>query len=77
MKHNMGKTDRLIRSTVGVGLLYAIVTKSVGGPLAVILGLFAVMLIGTSIFAYCPPYSWLGIKTCKCEEHEEKPANPL
>ena len=75
MKHNMGKTDRIIRTLVAIGLLYAIISKAVGGVLVVVLGLIAAMLLLTSIFGYCPPYSFLGIKTCKCEEHdEEKPA---
>ena len=75
MKHNMGKTDRVIRTTVAAGIIYAYISGAMGGPLAVILGLFAVMLIATAVFGYCPPYRWLGIKTCKCEEHdEEKPA---
>ena len=75
MKHNMGKTDRVIRFTVAIGLVYAIFSKAVSGVMVVVLGLFALLLLLTSIFGYCPPYSFLGIKTCKCEEHdEEKPA---
>ena len=76
MKHNMGKTDRVIRTTVAAGIIYAFITGAMGGPIAVILGLFALMLIGTAVFGYCPPYSWLGIKTCKCEEHDAKPPTP-
>ena len=72
MKHNMGKTDRIIRSTVAVGLVYAIFVKAVGGVIAVVLGLIAVMMLVTSITGYCPPYTLLGIKTCKCEEHDEE-----
>jgi len=74
MKHNMGKADRVIRSIVGLGLLYAIFSKALSGLLAVILGLFAVVLLATATFGYCPPYGWLGIKTCKCEEHDDKKA---
>lgn len=70
MKHNMGKTDRVIRTTLAAGIVYAFITGAVGGPIAVILGLVAVMLVVTSVTGYCPPYSWLGIKTCKCEEHD-------
>lgn len=70
MKHNMGKTDRMIRSTVGAGIIYAFIMGAMGGAIAVILGLFAVMLVATAVFGYCPPYSWLGINTCKCEEHD-------
>ena len=70
MKHNMGKTDRMIRSTIGVGILYAFITGAMGGPIAVILGLFAVMLIAMALSGYCPLYSFVGIKTCNCEEHD-------
>jgi len=72
MKHNMGKTDRVIRSTIAAGIVYAYITGAMGGPIAAILGLVAFMLIVTSVYGYCPPYSWLGIKTCKCEEHDEE-----
>ena len=69
MKHNMGKTDRIIRTTIAAGIAYAIITGAVGGPIAWILGLIALMLVTTSFFGYCPPYALLGIKTCRCEEH--------
>jgi hypothetical protein len=72
MKHNIGKTDRVIRTTAAACIAYAIIVGAVGGPLALILGLLAVMLGATAVFGYCPPYSWLGIKTCKCEEHDEE-----
>ena len=72
MKHNMGKTDRIIRCTVAAIFVYAIITKSVGGPIAVVLGVLAVMLGATAVFGYCPPYSMLGISTCKCDEHGKK-----
>ena len=74
MKHNMGKTDRTIRITLAAMFVYAIITRSVGGPIAVILGVLAVMLGGTAVFGYCPPYAWLGINTCKCGEHGEEKA---
>ena len=72
MKHNMGKTDRVIRTTIAAVFAYAIITRAVGGPIAVILGLIAVMLVVTSVTGYCPPYSWLGLKTCSCEEHDRE-----
>lgn len=75
MKHNMGKKDRIIRTTLAAGIIYAFITGAMGGPIALILGLFALIFVVTSVLGYCPLYRWLGIKTCKCEEHdEEKPA---
>jgi hypothetical protein len=41
----------------------------------VILGIVAIMMLVTAIFAYCPPYALLGIKTCRCDDHgRDKPA---
>ena len=76
MKHNMGRTDRIVRSTIAAIFVYAIITGSVGGPIKWILGVLAVTLAATAFFGYCPPYAWLGIKTCNCEEHDEKPQTP-
>ena len=70
MKHNMGKTDRVVRTTIAAGIVYTFFTGAMGGPIVVSLGLVAVMLVVTSVTGYCPPYGWLGIKTCKCEEHD-------
>ena len=74
MKHNMGKMDRVVRAAIAAGIVYAFITGVVGGFIAVILGLFAVLLVVTAFTGYCPPYGWLGIKTCKCEEHDDKTA---
>ena len=69
MKHNMGKTDRIIRTTIAAGIAYALITRAVGGPLAWILGIVGVMLVVTAVTGHCLPYTWLGINTCKCGEH--------
>ena len=68
----MGTVDRVLRAVVGVILGYLIFSGKVEGVLAVILGIFGIMLILTSAIGYCPPYSLLGISTCKCEEHSNK-----
>jgi hypothetical protein len=67
----MGTVDRVLRAAVGIVLGYLIFSAQVGGILAVILGVFAVMLLGTAAVGYCPPYQLLGIRTCRCEEHEK------
>jgi len=71
MKHNMGTVDRILRAVVGIILGYLIFTGKVEGVLAVVLGIFGVMLLVTSAIGYCPPYTLLGISTCKCEEHDK------
>ena len=72
MKHNMGTIDRVLRVIVGIILGYLIFSGKVEGVLAVVLGVFVITLILTSAFGYCPPYSFLGINTCKCEEHSKR-----
>lgn len=71
MKHNMGTADRIIRAIIAVVLAYLVFSKTVSGALAVILGVVALVMAVTAIFAYCPPYALLGVKTCKCSEHEQ------
>jgi len=69
MKHNMGTVDRIIRGVVAVFLGYLIFSNAVSGVLAIVLGVVALAMIATAIFAYCPPYDLLGIKTCRCPDH--------
>lgn len=71
MKHNMGTVDRFGRAILALVLAYLVFSKAVSGVLAVILGILALALVATAIFAFCPPYELLGIKTCKCDEHRE------
>lgn len=74
MKHNMGTVDRVIRAVIALVLAWLVFSKTVGGVLAVVLGIIALVMAVTVIFAYCPPYALLGIKTCKCPEHKEDAA---
>jgi hypothetical protein len=52
MKHNMGTVDRILRAVVGIILGYLIFTGKVGGVLAVVLGIFGVMLLVTRAIGY-------------------------
>jgi hypothetical protein len=67
----MGTVDRFGRAILALVLAYLVFSKAVTGVLAVILGILALALVATAIFAFCPPYELLGIKTCKCDEHRE------
>lgn len=60
----MGSADRLIRAIVGVVLLLAFFFWLSGtwGWIALIVG---VVLLATAAMGSCPPYSLLGINTCK------------
>jgi hypothetical protein len=57
-KHNMGKTDRLIRVVLGI-LLIGNVFFALQHPI----GWVGVILLVTGIFGICPLYSLLGINT--------------
>lgn len=65
MKKNMGSTDKIIRILIAIvigGLYY---TGTISGILALVLGVFAVIFVLTSLISFCPLYLPLGISTCK------------
>jgi len=60
MQRNIGTVDRAIRAVIGVGLLGMGVAGG-WGWIAIVLG---VVVLGTVILGWCPPYALLGINTC-------------
>jgi uncharacterized protein (DUF58 family) len=63
MKKNMGTIDRLIRTLVAVVIGFLLLLGKISGFLAVVFGIFAVVLLLTSAIGWCPLYSPLGIST--------------
>jgi hypothetical protein len=65
MKKNMGSTDKIIRILIAIviGVLYY--TGTISGTTALVLGIFAVIFVLTSLISFCPLYLPLGISTCK------------
>ena len=65
MTKNMGTIDRTIRTllALAVGVLWY--TGKIGGTLALVLGVFAVIFLLTSLFSWCPLYTPLRISTRK------------
>ena len=65
MKKNMGNRDRSIRVAlaVAVGILY--LAGKITGTVAIILGVIAAVFLVTSVMAFCPLYTLLGISTRK------------
>lgn len=65
MKKNMGTVDRVIRVflAIVVGILY--LTGYISGFAAVILGIFAIIFILTSLIGFCPLYLPFHISTVK------------
>jgi uncharacterized membrane protein YkgB len=76
MKKNMGTADRVIRTVIAVviGVLYF--TGVIGGTLALILGIVAVLFLLTSLVAWCPSYLPFGISTAGPAEPPAPPAAP-
>jgi hypothetical protein len=67
MSVNVGNIDRVIRFLIGVLAIAAIFV----GPFAgagwerIALGIVGAIMIGTSVFKFCPLYRIFGLNTCK------------
>jgi hypothetical protein len=65
MKKNMGPTDKLIRSAIGIIIAILYYTDMISGMLAIVLLAFAIVFLLTSFISFCPLYTLLGINTNK------------
>ena len=72
MVKNMGKTDKVIRIVLALVFGLLILTGQLVGWGAVILGILAVVFIGTSVVGTCPIYIPFNISTLKKSEKSEK-----
>lgn len=63
MKKNMGTIDRVIRVIVALVVGYLILSNSITGVLAIILGVLAVVFLATSAMGSCPLYIPLKLDT--------------
>lgn len=60
MKNNVGGIDRVIRIVAGLVLVALAATGTVGWW-----GWLGLVPLATGLLGWCPPYSLLGINTCK------------
>ena len=60
MKSNVGGIDRILRIVLGVVLVALAATGTVG-----VWGWLGLVPLATGLMGWCPPYSLLGINTCK------------
>lgn len=65
MKKNMGTADRLIRTVIALGIAALYFTGRIGGTLAIVLGIVAVVFLITSSVGSCPAYLPMGWSTRK------------
>ncbi|WP_281322367.1 YgaP family membrane protein [Flavobacterium aestivum] len=63
MKKNIGPTDKMIRSVIGIIIAILYYSGIINGTLAIILLAFAIVLLLTSFIGFSPLYKLLGINT--------------
>lgn len=63
MKKNMGTVDRTIRILAAIAVLVLFLTHVISGPLAIVLGVIAAVLVVTSFVGVCPLYIPLKLST--------------
>lgn len=65
MAKNMGLVDRVLRIVVAVVIAYLYISGAIGGWLALVLGIVAVVFVVTSGMGFCPAYLPFKINTCR------------
>ncbi len=68
MKANMGTADKVIRVLIALVMGVLIYTNVLTDTLAIVLGVFSIVFVLTSLVSFCPLYILFGIKTCKTKE---------
>lgn len=63
IKQNLGIADRTIRLIAGIVLIEIAMSKHVENPAFIISWIFAIVLLLTATFGYCPIYGLFGIRT--------------
>lgn len=64
MKKNMGAADRIIRVIIAIAVGVLIVTGTLTGIWATVLGVIAGVFLLTSFISFCPLYRIFGMSTC-------------
>ena len=65
MSKNMGALDRVIRAVLALAVAVLYFTNNLTGLAAIVLGVFAVLFLATSLVGFCPLYTALGMRTSK------------
>ena len=68
MKKNMGTADRIIRTLLAILVAVLYFTNQISGTAAIILGIFAIIFLLTSLVGFCPLYVPFKISTRKKEK---------
>lgn len=65
MKKNVGVVDKAVRLILAALIAALYFAHLISGMAAIILGIFAVVFLLTSLVSFCPLYRLLGISTAK------------
>jgi len=65
MKQNMGTIDRILRAALAVVVAVLIITGTLTGAAAIILGILAGIFLLTSLAGFCPAYLPIKLSTRK------------
>jgi len=68
----MGVTDRMIRLCIAVAVAVLYITHLITGAIGLVLLILVSIFFATSIVAFCPLYSVLGVNTCRTPKDELK-----
>lgn len=63
MKPNMGTIDKVIRIALAILVAILYFTGQISGTLAIVLGIFAIVFVLTSLISFCPLYLPFNIST--------------
>jgi hypothetical protein len=65
MKKDIGTADRLIRVLLALVVAVLYFTNQISGTVAIILALYAVIFLLTSLMSFCPLYALFNLSTKK------------
>lgn len=65
MKKNMGSVDKMIRVLIAALIAVLYYTETISGTVAIVLLVFAVVFLLTSMVSFCPLYKPFGINTSR------------
>ncbi|PXY01065.1 DUF2892 domain-containing protein [Marinifilum breve] len=71
MKKNMGTLDRTLRVIASITLAILYFTNILTGSIGLVVFIFACIMFLTSVIGNCPPYTLMGINTCKIKPEKE------
>lgn len=67
MKHNMGTSDRSIRSFIALIIIALNYYEIITGTLGIILIVASIIFLLTNLVGFCPLYAPFGISSCRPE----------